>query len=88
LNGGKRLRVASRDNDLCAFNIQEFGGGQTNAGCAAGDEDGLIFPNQVYALVCRQKWPWNSFSSPFLLSFSCNDLAAAALIGEYVHCGF
>jgi hypothetical protein len=46
LNGGKRLRVASRDNDLCAFNIQEFGGGQTNAGCAAGDEDGLIFPNQ------------------------------------------
>src|SRR6202047_3391019 len=24
----------------------------------------------------------------FLLSFSCNGLAAAALIGEHVHCGF
>jgi hypothetical protein len=76
------------DNDLCAFNIQKFGGGQTNAGRAAGDEDGLIFHNHVDALVCRQKWPWNSFSSPFLLSFSCNELAASALIGEYVHCGF
>jgi hypothetical protein len=85
VNGGERLRVAS--NDLCAFNIQEFGGGQTNAGRAAGDEDGLIFNNQVDALVCQQKWPWNSFSSPFLLSFSCNGLAASALIGEHVHFG-
>jgi hypothetical protein len=43
LNGGECLRVASRDDDLCAFSTQEFGGGQANAGRAAGDEDGLIF---------------------------------------------
>jgi hypothetical protein len=42
LNGGECLRVAPRDNDLCAFSTQEFGGGQANAGRAAGDEDGLI----------------------------------------------
>jgi hypothetical protein len=69
VNGGERLRVASRDNDLCAFSTQEFGGGQANAGRAAGDEDGFIFHNQVDAVVCRQKRPWHSFSSPFLLSF-------------------
>jgi len=43
-----------------AVSTQEFGGGQANAGRAAGDEDGFIFHNQVDALVCRQKWPWHS----------------------------
>src|ERR1019366_6963280 len=78
VRGEVLLEVRKDGRGLCAFGTQEFGGGQANAGRTAGNEDGFIFHNQVDALVCRQKWPWHSFSSPFLLSFSSSNLRFAS----------